>query len=120
MSSLSASNRFYQIIASTAKQYRVEVEMDQMKLVPDGKGGNAFHISLDSGRGNYEMVMLAGYIAVGYAMQSGMKLSQIMVTVYVPVSGGYQITTTCQPEELSQFMSGKIDSAEFVRQITYI
>ncbi|MFQ6676364.1 MAG: hypothetical protein ACE5LH_08500 [Fidelibacterota bacterium] len=119
-SPLLGNTKYFQAVQRTAKAYRVDVSIDQMKMVPDTGGNEAFYINLKSNRNNFEMVMLVGYIAAGEAMKTGVEPSVIYVTVEVPLGEGIRLVTTATREDVKRLISGDINTAQFSRLITYI
>ena len=117
---LFANPKYFNQVKKTAKAYRVEASLDKMKIVPDSNGKETFHITLSSNRNNFEMVMLVGYIAAGQAMKSGFEPTAIYVTIDVPLGEGFRLVTTATSDDLKQLLSGKINTAQFVRKVKYI
>ncbi|MEE9167579.1 MAG: hypothetical protein V3U24_09015 [Candidatus Neomarinimicrobiota bacterium] len=108
------------MVRQTARVYRVAVMMDQMNFVADGKGGQTFHIDLKSNRNNFEMVLLVGYIAAGEAMKTGVKPSEIHVTVEVPLGEGYRLMTRAKIDDVERLLDGEVNAAQFARLIEYL
>ena len=117
---LFANPKYFNQVKKAAKAYRVEASLDKMKIVPDSNGKETFHITLSSNRNNFEMVMLVGYIATGQAMKSGFEPTAIYVTIDVPLGEGFRLVTTATSDDLKQLLSGKINTAQFVRKVKYI
>ena len=117
---LFANQKYFKEVKNTAKKYRVETSFENMKIVKDEKGKDAFYITIASNRNNFEMVMLVGYIAAGQAMKSGFEPSSVFVTVDVPLGEGLRLLTTADIADLKQLLSGKIDTVKFVRKVKYI
>lgn len=117
---LFANPKYFNQVKKTAKAYRVEASLDKMKIVPDSNGKETFHITLSSNRNNFEMVMLVGYIAAGQAIKSGFEPTAIYVTIDVPLGEGFRLVTTATSDDLKQLLSGKINTAQFVRKVKYI
>ena len=120
ISPLLANYPYFRAVQKTAKAYRVEASVEQMKLVPDDQGGQSFHITLKSNRNNFELVMLVGYIAAGEAMGTGVEPSEIYVTVDVPLGEGFRLLTMAKTDDVKKLLSGEINTAQFARIITYI
>ena len=91
-----------------------------MEIVPDRNGKNSFKITLASNRNNFEMVMLVGYIAAGQAMKTGYEPETFFVSVDVPLGEGFRLVTTAAKVDLQQLLSGKINTAQFVRKVKYL
>ena len=104
----------------TAKNYRVEINSNQIKSVISNNGSVSLNIELTSNRNNFEMVMLVGYISAGSAFKSGMKFNDVIVTVNVPLGDGFKLVTKSKIAELKQLMDGKINTSQFVRKIEYL
>ena len=91
-----------------------------MEIVPDRNGKNSFKITLASNRNNFEMVMLVGYIAAGQAMKTGFEPETFFVSVDVPLGEGFRLVTTATKKDLQQLLSGKINTAQFIRKVKYL
>ena len=91
-----------------------------MEIVPDRNGKNSFKITMASNRNNFEMVMLVGYIAAGQAMKTGYEPETFFVSVDVPLGEGFRLVTTAAKVDLQQLLSGKINTAQFVRKVKYL
>ena len=116
-----ANYDYFRLVQETAKIYRVEIPIDNMRLVADGKGGQAFHIDLKSNRNNFEMVMLVGYIAAGEAMKkTKVEPSSVYVTVDVPLGEGYRLMTTASMANVKKLLSEEVNMAQFSRLVTYL
>lgn len=120
LSPLSANTDFFRAVQRTAKAYRVNVTLDQMRMLPDSEGNQTFFITLKSNRNNFEMVMLVGYIAAGEAMKTGVEPEAVFVSVDVPMGEGMRLATTTTRENVKKLLSGEINTAQFSRLITYI
>ena len=114
------NQKYFNQVQKAAKAYRVNVSVDKMKIVPDEKGKDSFYITLASNRNNFEMVMLVGYIAAGQAMKTGYAPETFFVSVDVPLGAGLTLVTSATKEDLQQLLSGKINTAVFVRKVDYL
>ena len=116
-----ANSEYFRIVQETAKIYRVEVTIDNMKLISDGQGGRTFHIDLKSNRNNFEMVMLVGYIASGEAMKhTGIEPSSIHVSIDVPLGEGYRLMTMSTSADVKRLLSEEVNMAQFSRLVKYL
>ena len=115
-----ASQKYFSQIQKTAKNYRVEINSNQIKSVISNNGSVSLNIELTSNRNNFEMVMLVGYISAGSAFKSGMQFNDVIVTVNVPLGDGFKLVTKSKIAELKQLMDGKINTSQFVRKIEYL
>jgi len=116
-----ANSEYFRTVQETAKIYRVEITIDNMRLVSDGEGGQAFYIDLKSNRNNFEMVMVVGYIAAGEAMKkTGVEPSSVYVTVDVPLGEGYRLMTMASIDTVKKLISEEIDMARFSRLVNYL
>ena len=115
-----SSQTYFNEVKKSAKAYRIEVSFENMKIVKDQNGKDAFYITIASNRNNFEMVMLVGYIAAGQAMKTGFEPSAVFVTIDVPLGEGFRLLTTASTEDLKQLLSGKINTQMFVREVNYI
>lgn len=104
----------------TAKTYRVEASQNDMKVVSNEEGKPAFYIALKSNRNNFEMVMLVGFISAGEAMKTGFEPEDVFVTVDVPLGDGLRLVTTAEKKDVKELLSGKINTAQFVRRVKYL
>ena len=114
------NQKYFNQVQKSAKAYRVTISKDKMKIVPDAKGKDSFYITLASNRNNFEMVMLVGYIAAGQAMKTGYAPDTFFVSVDVPLGEGFRPVTSVTNEDLQQLLSGKINTAQFVRKVKYL
>ena len=114
------NQKYFNQVQKAAKAYRVKVSADKMKIVPDENGKDSFYITLASNRNNFEMVMLVGYIAAGQAMKTGFGPETFFVSVDVPLGEGFRLVTTATKEDLQQLLSGKINTAQFIRKVKYL
>tara|TARA_Y100000294_G_scaffold38464_1_gene34203 strand:- start:3083 stop:3487 length:405 start_codon:yes stop_codon:yes gene_type:complete len=119
-SSIWANTKYFQRVIRTAKNYRIETSQDDMKVIADAKGKQAFYITLKSNRNNFEMVMLVGFIAAGEAMKTGFEPDNVFVTIDVPLGEGLRMVTTAEKKDVKELLSGKINSAQFARKIKYL
>tara|TARA_B100000315_G_C14595769_1_gene599120 strand:- start:15299 stop:15721 length:423 start_codon:yes stop_codon:yes gene_type:complete len=114
---------FMSAVQRIAKIYRIEVSQNNMKFTQGvEEGNNEFQMLVTSNRNNFEMVMLVGFIAAGKAMQElpALSITKVLVTVDVPVRGGYKLQAAAGKADLDNFIQGKIVSAEFVRLVKFI
>ena len=114
------NQKYFNQVQKAAKAYRVTISKDKMKIVPDAIGKDSFYITLESNRNNFEMVMLVGYIAAGQAMKTGYAPETFFVSVDVPLGEGLTLVTSATKEDLQQLLSGKINTAVFVRKVDYL
>ena len=120
VSSIGANTKYFQRVAKTARTYRVETSQADMKVIADEKGNPAFYIALKSNRNNFEMVMLVGFIAAGEAMKTGFEPEHVFVTIDVPLGDGLRLVTTAEKKDVKELLSGKINTAQFVRRVNYL
>ena len=64
--------------------------------------------------------MIEGYIAAGQAMKTGYEPETFFVSVDVPLGEGFRLVTTAAKVDLQQLLSGKINTAQFVRKVKYL
>ena len=83
------------------------------------KGKDSFYITLASNRNNFEMILLVGYIAAGQAMKTGFEPETFFVSVDVPLGEGFRLVTSTTKEDLQQLLSGKINTAQFVKLVEF-
>jgi hypothetical protein len=101
-----------------------------MNLTTNDKGSRNFSLILDSNRNNFEMVMIVGFISAGQAMLHQKSIAQkkegynpvvpekVFITVNVPMGKQPMIVSAAATEkQILSMVEGKIDSAEFMRQI---
>tara|TARA_B110000444_G_scaffold260140_1_gene306060 strand:- start:121 stop:555 length:435 start_codon:yes stop_codon:yes gene_type:complete len=120
--SLFPNYAFKKKVKSICSSYRVPVESANMSLET-----NIFSLSLNSKRNNFEMVMLVGFASAGQAVshQKSLALSNsyipstILIQVTSPMSKGQSmvIEGTCSVESSIALAEGKMDSAEFMKNI---
>ncbi|MBT6982592.1 MAG: hypothetical protein HOA05_10145, partial [Candidatus Marinimicrobia bacterium] len=86
-----ANYAFKKKVISVCNSYRITVESSQFSL-----GENDFSIDLESGRNNFEMVMLVGFAAAGHAIEHQIQMGKanaytpesITMNIAVPISKG--------------------------------
>lgn len=120
--SLFSNYAFKKKVKNICSSYRIPVESSSMSLET-----NIFSLSLNSKRNNFEMVMLVGFASAGQAVahQKSLALSNayipntILVQVTSPMSKGENmiIEGTCSVESSIALAEGKMDSAEFMKNI---
>ncbi|MDP6790136.1 MAG: hypothetical protein QF845_06370 [Candidatus Marinimicrobia bacterium] len=127
---LMANYAFYKKVGATCKYYRIESDTKNMNLTTNDKGSRNFSLILDSNRNNFEMVMIVGFISAGQAMLHQKSIAQkkegynpvvpekVFITVNVPMGKQPMIVSAAATEkQILSMVEGKIDSAEFMRQI---
>ena len=72
-----ANYAFKKKVISVCNSYRITVESSQFSL-----GENDFSIDLESGRNNFEMVMLVGFAAAGHAIEHQIQMGK--ANAYTP------------------------------------
>ena len=120
--SLFSNYAFKKKVKNICSSYRITVESSSMSLET-----NIFSLSLNSKRNNFEMVMLVGFASAGQAVahQKSLALSNayipntILVQVTSPMSKGENmiIEGICSVESSIALAEGKMDSAEFMKNI---
>ena len=127
---LKANYAFYKKVSATCKYYRIESDSKNMNLTSNDKGARNFSLILDSNRNNFEMVMIIGFISAGQAIMHQKSLAQkkegydpvipkkVFITVNVPMGKQPMIVSAAATEnQILNMVEGRIDSAEFMRQI---
>jgi hypothetical protein len=127
---LNANYAFYKKVTATCKYYRINSETQNMNLTSNDKGAKNFSLILDSNRNNFEMVMIIGFISAGQAIlhqkslakkkegYNPVVLEKVFITVNVPMGKTPMIVSAAATEEqILRMVEGRIDSAEFMRQI---
>ncbi|HIC37124.1 MAG TPA: hypothetical protein EYO80_05545, partial [Candidatus Marinimicrobia bacterium] len=66
-----ANYAFKKKVKTVCQSYRIMVESTQFTL-----GENEFSIDLESGRNNFEMVMLVGFAAAGHAIEHQIQMGK--------------------------------------------
>ena len=112
---LFANYAFKKKVKTVCQSYRITVESTQFSL-----GENDFLIELESGRNNFEMVMLVGFAAAGHAIEHQIQMGKanaytpenVTVNVAVPVSKGEtnMFIATCSKKMAIDLANGTMDS----------
>ncbi|MGY8787734.1 MAG: hypothetical protein ACKVH5_05490 [Fidelibacterota bacterium] len=119
---LFANYAFKKKVKTVCQSYRITVESTQFSL-----GENDFSIELESGRNNFEMVMLVGFAAAGHAIEHQIQMGKanaytpenVTVNVAVPVSKGEtnMFIATCSKKMAIDLANGTMDSSDFMQKI---
>jgi hypothetical protein len=119
---LFANYAFKKKVKTVCQSYRITVESTQFSL-----GENDFSIELESGRNNFEMVMLVGFAAAGHAIEHQIQMGKanaytpenVTVNVAVPVSKGKtnMFIATCSKKMAIDLANGTMDSSDFMQKI---
>lgn len=119
---LFANYAFKKKVKTVCQSYRITVESTQFSL-----GENDFLIELESGRNNFEMVMLVGFAAAGHAIEHQIQMGKanaytpenVTVNVAVPVSKGEtnMFIATCSKKMAIDLANGTMDSSDFMQKI---
>jgi hypothetical protein len=119
---LFANYAFKKKVKTVCQSYRITVESTQFSL-----GENDFLIELESGRNNFEMVMLVGFAAAGHAIEHQIQMGKanaytpenVTVNVAVPVSRGEtnMFIATCSKKMAIDLANGTMDSSDFMQKI---
>ncbi|MBT3501734.1 MAG: hypothetical protein HOB40_03110 [Candidatus Marinimicrobia bacterium] len=117
-----ANYAFKKKVKTVCKTYRVTVESSQFSL-----GEDEFSINLESGRNNFEMVMLVGFAAAGHAIEHQIQMGKtnaytpetVIVTVAAPASKGETnfFVATCTKKMAIDLANGTMDSSDFMQKI---
>ncbi|MBT3518512.1 MAG: hypothetical protein HOC41_06085 [Candidatus Marinimicrobia bacterium] len=119
---LFANYAFKKKVKTVCQSYRITVESTQFSL-----GENDFLIELESGRNNFEMVMLVGFAAAGHAIEHQIQMGKanaytpenVTVNVAAPVSKGEtsMFIATCSKKMAIDLANGTMDSSDFMQKI---
>ncbi len=119
---LFANYAFKKKVKTVCQSYRITVESTQFSL-----GENDFSIELESGRNNFEMVMLVGFAAAGHAIEHQIQMGKanaytpenVTVNIAVPVSKGEtnMFIATCSKKMAIDLANGTMDSSDFMQKI---
>ncbi|MBT4828325.1 MAG: hypothetical protein HON82_07125 [Candidatus Marinimicrobia bacterium] len=119
---LRANYAFKKKVISVCNSYRITVESSQFSL-----GENDFSIDLESGRNNFEMVMLVGFAAVGHAIEHQIQMGKanaytpesITMNIVVPISRGEtnMFVATCSKQMAIELANGTMESSDFMQEI---
>ena len=117
-----ANYAFKKKVKNVCQSYRIMVESTQFTL-----GENEFSIDLESGRNNFEMVMLVGFAAAGHAIEHQIQMGKanaytpetVTVNVAVPISKGEtnMFIATCSKQMAIDLANGKMESSDFMQKI---
>ena len=113
---------FKKKVKTVCQSYRITVESSNYSL-----GENEFSIELESGRNNFEMVMLIGFAAAGQAIEHQIQMGKtnaytpetVVVNVAVPISKGEtnMFIATCSKQMAIDLANGTMDSSDFMQKI---
>ena len=113
---------FKKKVKTVCQSYRITVESSNFSL-----GENEFSIELESGRNNFEMVMLVGFAAAGHAIEHQVQMGKtnaytpesITVNVAVPASKDETsfFVATCTKQMAIELSNGTMDSSDFMQKI---
>lgn len=53
-------------------------------------------------------------------MKTGFEPEDVFVTVDVPLGDGLRLVTTAEKKDVKELLSGKINTAQFVRRVKYL
>ena len=119
---LLANYAFKKKVISVCNSYRITVESSQFSL-----GENDFSIDLESGRNNFEMVMLVGFAATGHAIEHQIQMGKanaytpesITMNIAVPISKGEtnMFVATCSKQMAIELANGTMESSDFMQEI---
>jgi len=117
-----ANYAFKKKVISVCNSYRITVESSQFFL-----GENDFSIDLESGRNNFEMVMLVGFAAAGQAIEHQIQMGKanaytpesITMNIVVPISRGEtnMFVATCSKQMAIELANGTMESSDFMQEI---
>ena len=119
---LLANYAFKKKVISVCNSYRITVESSQFSF-----GENDFSIDLESGRNNFEMVMLVGFAAAGHAIEHQIQMGKanaylpesITMNIAVPISRGEtnMFVATCSKQMAIELANGTMESSDFMQEI---
>lgn len=116
-----ANIRFFTNVMRNCQHYRVSGEMIQMNLEGAGTGSLTFHLTLPSRRNNFEEVIMAGYLSVGYAIdRTGLQVKTIYVMAVIPSADNQMKASRVDATLLARLISKEIDPHKFLGKIEWI
>lgn len=115
-----ANNRLFTSIQQICTAYQVSIASSDMNLVEHPDGTRELVINVQSGRNNFDRVMLIAFYAAGKAMKYHQeKIETVTIIVSVEYKGNSSIYATATMDEIVKYVDGNCSSSDFVRKLKF-
>ena len=110
-----ANYKFFYTVKSVCKVYQIKVDMNDMHLEQSYDSKLFFDLKLQSGRNNFDTVLMVGFIAAGKALENNpeMQLEGVNISLSFSGHGNGLIIASAGANDIVRLVRGDITAAEF-------
>ncbi len=115
-----ANSRLFSTIQQICTAYQVRLNIGDMNLVAQEDGSQELIISAESGRNDFDRIMLIAFYAAGKAMKYHQEtISQVTIIVSMEYKGNASVVATSTTDDINKYIDGSWSSSDFVRKLKF-
>ncbi|MFH1214222.1 MAG: hypothetical protein V1681_09035 [Candidatus Neomarinimicrobiota bacterium] len=115
-----ASNKLFSSIQQICSAYQVNMNSADMNLVTHPDGSKELTINVESGRNNFDRIMLIAFYAAGKAMKYHQEsIDQVTIVVSMEYKGSSSVYATATMDDIVKYIDGSCSSSDFVRKLKF-
>ncbi|MFA5728828.1 MAG: hypothetical protein WC957_05325 [Candidatus Neomarinimicrobiota bacterium] len=115
-----ANNRLMSSIQQICLAYQVNISGSDMNLVSHPNGTQELIINVQSGRNNFDRIMLIGFYAAGKAIKYHQAtIEKVTIIVSMEFKGNSSINATATMADIINYVDGNCSSSDFVRKLKF-
>ena len=115
-----ANSRLFSSIQQICTAYQVKLNSSDMSLVTHEDGSKELTISTESGRNDFDRIMLIAFYAAGKAMKYHKEtISQVTIVVSMEYKGSASVMATATLDDINKYVDGSCSSSDFVRKLKF-
>lgn len=115
-----ADNRLFSSIQQICAAYQVNITYNDLNLVTHSDSTKELIINVQSGRNNFDRIMLIAFYAAGKAMKYHQEsVDKVTIVVSMEYKGNSSIFASATMDEITKYVGGSYSSSDFVRKIKF-
>lgn len=115
-----ANPRLFSSIQQICMAYQVKINSADMQMVTHDDGGKELTITTESGRNDFDRIMLIAFYAAGKAMKYHKEtINQVTIIVTMEYKGSASVMAMATIDDINKYVDGVCSSSEFVRKLKF-
>ncbi len=115
-----ANTRLFSSIQQICTAYQVKISNDDITMITHEDGSKELTINAQSGRNDFDRVMLIAFYAAGKAMKyHKVMVSHVTIIVSVEYKDAASVLATATIDDINRYVDGSCSSSDFVRRLKF-